>query len=182
MEDRDSESADGAPPVTPAGQPLEAEPVGDPPVLEYATPGAENLVTLRTFHDSLEANLALSMLRSHGIECVLGDENINAIGGGLYDVLTGGVKLKVFGRDLERAQALLPRSRSDRARCPTCGGRDTHEIKWPAWGRMLSLLLLGFPALFLSKSWTCTRCRKKFARDPEDDGTDDDDARAPAGR
>jgi hypothetical protein len=52
------------------------EPGAVPPVLSYATPGRNRLVTVASYTQVFEADLARLKLESEGIDCFLSDENI----------------------------------------------------------------------------------------------------------
>jgi hypothetical protein len=66
---------------------------------------APDLVTIRTFVDELEANLAKSRLQAAGIESMLGRDDC----GGMRPSLTSaqGIKLVVRSGDAKRAAAVL---------------------------------------------------------------------------
>ncbi|HDR67901.1 MAG TPA: hypothetical protein ENN61_02495 [Bacteroidaceae bacterium] len=66
----------------------------------------DKIVTLRTFSNSTEAKIVKSKLDAYGIPCMLTNENILGINP-IYDHTIGGVQLKVFEKDIERAQLLL---------------------------------------------------------------------------
>jgi hypothetical protein len=160
------------------GQPTE------PQTLSYARPGAAQvgagmrLVTIATFGQSWEAHLAAGKLEAAGVPAVLVDENINSIGGGLYDGLTGGVKLQVPQHDVERAMEALPsRVRVRQYRCPKCGSLDTRELDFTVGLKILFLCLLGIPYLFVQKPRFCPSCQTiwKPAAPVEPDDTDDEE-------
>jgi hypothetical protein len=162
-----------------------------PPTLQYAdsrTPHARRaseLTTVATFADSWEASLALGKLEAAGIHAVLADENIVATGGSFYSNITGGVKLRVLAVDAERALAVLPsRVRARIVVCPRCGATDTRPIELGPGVKILFLLLLGIPYLFVRKSWACISCGNVWVPAPmakvadeewDDDEEDDDD-------
>lgn len=161
------------------GQPTE------PPTLSYARPGAVrvgtgmSLVTIATFGQSWEAHLAAGKLEAAGVPAVLVDENINSIGGGLYDGLSGGIKLQVPQHDVERAMEALPsRVRVRQYRCPKCGSLDTRELDFTVGLKILFLCLLGIPYLFVQKPRFCPSCQtawKPVAPSEADDMEDEDD-------
>ena len=66
----------------------------------------DKIVTLKTFSSPIEARVVKSMLESNGISCLITNENFAGVFP-IYDAEAGGVKLKVFERELERALALL---------------------------------------------------------------------------
>src|SRR4051794_33328095 len=136
-----------------------AEPT-EPPALNYARPGTERssmaLVTIATFGQSWEAHLAAGKLEAAGIPAVLVDENINAVGGGLYTSMSGGIKLQVPQIDVDRALEALPqRVRINHVKCPRCASADTRQIDYSPGLKIFFLLLLGIPYLFVQKPLVC---------------------------
>jgi hypothetical protein len=66
---------------------------------------SDSFILLKTYFYPNQAELDLNKLKSEGIEAYLNDENM-----GSYSFLgaaTGGVKLVVAKKDLERAQKIL---------------------------------------------------------------------------
>jgi len=61
----------------------------------------DKIVTLKTYNDLVTATVVKSKLKANGIESFL--ENENAVG---LDPL-GGVELKIFSKDLERASEII---------------------------------------------------------------------------
>jgi hypothetical protein len=168
-----------------------AEPA-DSPTLNYARPGTEktvmSLVTIASFGNSWEAHLAAGKLEAAGIPAVIVDENINAVGGGLYATMSGGIKLQVPQIDADRALEALPsRVRVARVKCPKCGSADTRQIEFSPGLKIFFLLLLGIPYLFVKRPWICLDCSAVWRVTPqqqrqatdvvkrEDDDDDDDD-------
>lgn len=85
----------------------------------------DELVTVRSYRDLPEAQMAKAKLEDEGLECFLTDENMAA--------LVGDMKLQVAAKDLEAASAFLseeiPESFSaeeigeefHQPKCPQCG-------------------------------------------------------------
>jgi len=65
------------------------------------THNKDEIVVLNIFNDSLAANFVQNNLREEGIESFLVDENVV----GLNPL--GGIELKIFSNDLERAEKIL---------------------------------------------------------------------------
>jgi hypothetical protein len=161
----------------------------EPTALSYARPGTErpsmSLVTIATFGQSWEAHLAAGKLEAAGIPAVLVDENINAVGGGLYTSMSGGIKLQVPQIDADRALEALPqRVRINHVKCPKCGSTDTRQIDFSPGLKIFFLLLLGIPYIFVQKPWVCLSCsnvwrataqQQQQAEGKDDDEDDDDD-------
>lgn len=65
----------------------------------------DKIVTLNTFIDSMEAEIALGKLQTAGISCYI-DENATSIYP-LYSDALGAYKIKVFERDVEKSREIL---------------------------------------------------------------------------
>lgn len=59
------------------------------------------LITLKTFDNSIEAHLMKSKLKSENIVCFLFDENIVGLNP-VYNIAVGGIKLKVINQTFIR--------------------------------------------------------------------------------
>jgi len=66
-----------------------------------STHNEDEIVVLEIFNDSLTAGFAQNKLKEEGIESFLVDENVV----GLNPL--GGIELKIFSNDLERAKKIL---------------------------------------------------------------------------
>jgi hypothetical protein len=175
------------PPIDPETPALPSSPAPTPPTLNYAVPATPNarasahLVTIATFSSSWEAHLALGKLQSEGMPAVLIDQNMGGRGG-MYAIGIG-IKLQVPAVDAERALAALPkRVRATNVKCPQCGATDTRQIDFSPGVKILFLLLLGIPYLFVQKPWACLQCGhawnmtlQETALYDEDDEDEDDE-------
>jgi len=65
------------------------------------THNKDEIVVLNIFNDSLAANFVQNNLREEGIESFLVDENVVSLNP------LGGIELKIFSNDLERAEKIL---------------------------------------------------------------------------
>ena len=66
----------------------------------------DEIVTLRTFYNPMEAEIIRTKLEANGIPCFIADESL----GVLYPVYNqggGGIKLKVFARDVEDSNEII---------------------------------------------------------------------------
>ena len=155
-----------------------SEPGGPPSVNEDSEGRAsgedwsDELVTVATFALPTEAAMARGRLEADGIEAYLDNEHLVAT----YSLLTnatGGVKVTVPARDLERARAILAsRHELDEAdrddeddgyadepyRCPRCHRKDVDLAPLPPALLIVTLLLLGIPFLFLPRTKHCRAC------------------------
>lgn len=184
-DETDPASSDSRAPADLVVSKIDAE--SNPPILNYARPdisparGMMDPVTVATFADSWEANLALGKLQELGIPAALNGENIVAIGGGLYNSIDGGIKLRVPAAEAERALAALPkRVRATIVKCPKCGSADTRQIDFSPGVKIMFLLMLGLPYLFVQKPWACLNCSYVWRPSPktevDDEDVDEDEA------
>jgi hypothetical protein len=66
----------------------------------------DKIITFESYYDPMLAHIIRSRLEDSGIPCFIADENI--IGANpLYNQAVGGVKLKIFERDIERCREIL---------------------------------------------------------------------------
>jgi Putative prokaryotic signal transducing protein len=68
-----------------------------------STHNEDEIVVLKVFNDLLTAGFAQNKLKEEGIEAFLADENVV----GLNPL--GGIELKIFLKDMERAKEILAR-------------------------------------------------------------------------
>lgn len=134
------------------------------------------LVTLRSYRDPIEADVARAHLEDAGIPSVVFDDHL-ITAQWLYSVAIGGAKLKVDAADVMRANEILgedrsaelaeiPESRnpaSDGERCPTCGSQD---VAPSAVRRNLAALalVLDFPIGVGRRRWRCQACGTDWRR------------------
>ena len=124
------------------------------------TPEPAPFVPVRSYSDSIQANLARSVLESADIPTTLWDEHIVNTDW-FYNGVVGGVKLLVPADRKAEAHALLaevtesPKSggRLTGYRCPEC---DATEVKLAGFGRRLAWLVV---ALFgIPLPWSSVEC------------------------
>ena len=133
----------------------------------------DDLVTLASYRDVIEANVVRSRLESEGIPCFLADEHLVQMNW-LYSDAIGGVKLQVVESDVEEAMRILRGNPelagfglggSDGLKvedCLACGSEDVVMDKMPRRLLFLSWLLLGVPILFLKRRWRCEACGHRW--------------------
>lgn len=133
------------------------------------------LVTLKTFENSIEANLLRSKLESEGILCFLFDENMVSLNP-LYNITLGGIKLKIREADAQKALQIIEEvettpftDEQDRqVQCPNCRStqlysdfksvRDITGILT----FIVSLLFFVFPFYYKSV-YKCRQCGAEFS-------------------
>ena len=66
----------------------------------------DKIVTFQSYYDPMLAHIVRTRLEANGISCFIADEN--TIGANpLYNQAVGGVKLKIFERDIEKCREIL---------------------------------------------------------------------------
>lgn len=141
--------------------------------------GEDKIVTLQSYYDPMLAHIVRTRLESDGIPCFIADEY--ALGSvSLFSQATGGIKVKVFERDLEKCREILaregdlheedhiePEEGSDTyVECPYCGSTNVSHLvpekndsRWPEFLNSLSNLVSPF---HVEKHWHCNHCRQDF--------------------
>lgn len=130
-----------------------------------------SLITLKTFTYQLQAHLVRTKLESEGIQCFLHDENIVSIMP-IYDVLVGGIKLKVKKEQLQEAQAILLSidqepildKNSQQVLCTNCMSNElvpTDGVKPTFWGALKALTFAILPFNRVTE-YRCLNCDTRF--------------------
>ncbi len=125
----------------------------------------EQLVTIATFSQVIEAQLAKTRLEADSIEVFISNENIVSMNW-LLSGAVGGAKLLVRKEDEDRAKEILnenykgelTENEYDIIKCPQCGSENTSFEKFSKRIAFLSWLLLTFPIPYLKKKWRCREC------------------------
>jgi predicted RNA-binding Zn-ribbon protein involved in translation (DUF1610 family) len=101
------------------------------------------LVTVRTFNNSISANLLLAKLRNGGIECYLKDEYTVTTDPFLTNAV-GGIKLVVKKEDAPEVFELLRQLDKDfqnKVVCPKCGSHDIERVPKRSAANMITAIL-----------------------------------------
>ncbi len=134
------------------------------------------LVTLRSYRDPIEADVARAQLEDAGIPSVVFDDHLITVQW-LYSIAIGGVKLEldsvnvvraneILGEDRSADLAGIPESRnppSDGEQCPKCGSTDVSSSPFRRNLAALSFLL-EFPIVAGRRRWRCHVCRNVWRR------------------
>ncbi len=128
------------------------------------------LVTVAQFANPADAHLARMMLEASQIQSFLIDEHL----GGFHSVnplAHGGIKLQIRPDDLDEALEVLSEApcglphqqQTETLRtCPNCGCVNVSDKNISRGMILLSLLLLGLPLLFLTRTLTCETCAHQW--------------------
>lgn len=133
-----------------------------------------SLITLKVFDNIIEAHLVKSKLESEDIACYLFDENINTMYP-LYNLATGGIKLKIDEADAEKAQLVLQEinnsqysdSDNQKLSCPECGSEELYDNfksmkgKKGIFSAILSFLFMAYP-IYYKVVYKCKVCGHEF--------------------
>lgn len=120
------------------------------------------LITVATFEYAHFAHLSKARLESEGIECYIFDEYTSSMNW-FYNNAIGGIKLKVRGEDYEQAKKILNENvelenEETELICPECNSKEIKDEKISKKLAYISILLIGFPLLFIKRKYNCENC------------------------
>lgn len=133
-----------------------------------------NLLTLKTFDNTFEANMLKSKLESEDIQCVLFDENLVSLNP-LYNITIGGIKLNINSADLGKAQSVLAEidvtpitnDNDEIIACPKCksteielGSKSLKGLKGIFSG-LLAVFFMIYPP-YVKHVYKCKQCGVEF--------------------
>lgn len=128
------------------------------------------LVSIATFRDVLDAELAVTSLAAAGIEARLGDANMVGVAW-TYSVAVGGVKVLVSRSDVATARGILDADHSSELEealgsevdpetaelCPRCGSADSSTYKL-ARSAAAAAIVTGLPVILWGERNHCRQC------------------------
>lgn len=138
---------------------------------------SDKIITFESYYDPMLAHIVRTRLEANGIICFVADENM--IGANpLYNQAVGGVKLKIFERDLEKCRDILAtegdlheqdhfeidNETQNYVVCPFCASTNVADItaeknKEANFFNSFIHLLNPFSA---PKNWHCNNCKQDF--------------------
>jgi len=137
----------------------------------------DDIITFETFYDPMLAQIIRTKLEANGIPCFISDENLGPLYP-MYNQGAGGIKLKIFARDLERCKQLvaedseLPQNfevepGSDNVViCPFCGSTNTYyeppNTEKTTWIDDMVSAVDAINPLHADKNWHCNDCHQNF--------------------
>ena len=146
----------------------------------------DKIVVFETFYNPIEANIVKERLMNSGIPCFLSDEH-SVVMNPLYNQALGGVKLRLFERDLDVARSILEEEhvpislvqegdgalydavkeemKTDEL-CPSCGSDNVGYVqatknRFGVVTMLFSLLLMVYP-FNAKKVHHCFNCEHEF--------------------
>ncbi|HVW97411.1 MAG TPA: DUF2007 domain-containing protein [Mucilaginibacter sp.] len=134
----------------------------------------DKIVTFESYYDPMLAHIVRSRLEANGIPCFIADENV-VTGNPIYNQAVGGVKLKVFEKDVKRCREILAEEgdlhESDHfgiddenntyVVCPFCVSTNVSEIEKENSGFLNTIMNLANP-FYTQKNWHCNNCQQEF--------------------
>lgn len=141
-------------------------------------PKEDDIITFEAYHDPMLAHIVRTKLEANGIPCFLADE-LTIGANPLYNNALGGIKLKIFARDLERCKEIVNDRQELQASdhfeidpdthnsvvCPYCGSPNVSAVKKTGSPTRMSLVTTAFSNLWpfhQPNNWHCYNCNKDF--------------------
>ena len=132
------------------------------------------LITLKTFDNSIDAHILKARLENEGIDCYLFDENIVSLNP-LYNITVGGIKLKINETNLCKAQEIileientpLTNQKEEVIHCPNCHSTNLYLNHRSMKGisgilsAILAFILSIFP-IYFKTVYRCKDCNFEF--------------------
>ncbi len=133
-----------------------------------------NLITLKTFDNSIDANMLKCQLELEGIQSYLKDENTITTNP-LYNIALGGIKLQVLEQDYTKAKTYLDQLENtpytnqdnDIIHCPKCQSTNI-QVGFASYKNITGILSLLTAFVFMifpfynKKVYKCMQCDKEF--------------------
>jgi len=138
----------------------------------------DKIVTLDSYYDPMLAEIVRARLEANGIDCFVAD-SLTIGANPLYNNAVGGVKVKVFERDIKKCREILAEDleittldepvADDSVHCPFCDSTNVRygtSTEAPAdwFAAALSLILVAFPFFYPNKTWHCFDCHQEFKK------------------
>ena len=135
----------------------------------------DRIVTFESYYDPMLAHIVRTRLEANGIQCFIADENI-VMGNPIYNQAVGGVKLKIFEKDIERCREILASEgdlhESDHFEiddenntyviCPFCASTNVSNITENKDTGLLNTLMNLANPFYSQKNWHCHNCQQDF--------------------
>jgi hypothetical protein len=139
----------------------------------------DKIITLEQYYDPMLAHIIRTRLEDNGIPCFIADDNIISANP-IYNNAVGGIKLKIFERDLERCREILAQEGDLHEQdhyeidkethvpvvCPYCASSNVRygaatERKSNWFVALIFAIISAFP-FYARKAWHCFNCQRDF--------------------
>jgi len=131
----------------------------------------DKIITFENYYDVMLAHIIRSKLEDNGIPCFIADEN-TITANPIYNQAIGGIKLKIFERDLERCRAILAaegdlhdqdrieidEETNNAVICPFCASTNVGPTDPGKFASLISAIL----PFVNDKAWHCFNCQQDF--------------------
>lgn len=123
------------------------------------------MITVRTYADLSEAQVAAGFLRQHDIAVFLPDQHLVSTAW-MYQHAVGGLRLQVPSGEADRARTLLSDVDGEGhyptiEECPACGSNDVFRHK-SLLAALLGFVWFAVPIVLQTGKMSCRRCRWKW--------------------
>src|ERR1035437_6892708 len=138
----------------------------------------DKIITFESYYDPMLAHIVRTRLEANGISCFIADEN--TIGANpLYNQAVGGIKIKIFERDLERCREILASegnlhendhfeidNETNTYRvCPFCASTNVSNIALEndnGESTILNSIMNLANPFYTQMNWRCNNCQREF--------------------
>lgn len=135
----------------------------------------DKIITFESYYDPMLAHIVRSRLEANGISCFIADEN--TIGANpLYNQAVGGIKIKIFERDLQRCREILATEGDLHEQdhfeiddetntyvvCPFCASTNVSNISTDNESGLLDSFINLVNPFNSQKNWHCNNCQQDF--------------------
>ena len=139
----------------------------------------ERIITFESYYDPMLAHIIRTRLEASGVSCYIADEN--TIGANpLYNQAVGGVKIKIFERDLSKCQQILANEGDLHEQdhfeidndtntyvvCPYCASTNVGDFGLENKDGQPSSMFSSFMNLvnpfYVQLNWHCFNCKHDF--------------------
>jgi hypothetical protein len=140
----------------------------------------DKIVTFESYYDPMLAHIVRTRLEANGISCFVADENTIGALNPIYTNTAGGVKLKVFERDIPRCREILATEgdlheqdhheiddeNNTYVVCPYCASTNVSNIiaekQEGRWSEVLDSIVNLVSPFHTQKNWHCNICKQDF--------------------
>ncbi len=136
----------------------------------------DKIVTFESYYDPMLAHIVRTRLEANGISCFVADESTFGASP-LYNQAAGGIKLKIFEKDMEKCREILSTEGDlhdeDRFEidnetntyvvCPYCASTNVSNIaEEKGKGDVFDSLINLVSPFHAQKNWRCNNCQQEF--------------------
>jgi len=128
----------------------------------------KSLTTIIQFDNSIDANMAKTIIEENNIYCFLADENLISVNP-LYSNAVGRIKLQVKNQDITSAIEILKNNNYEFKTfnkddnlgiepCAKCNSRKVHVQPANMYRKILAIPFLFIPLILRKRIWKCREC------------------------